>query len=216
MTLTIVIAKLARRDKDESIGGRSKTNPIFQTPLRMCDYEDSMCSRLRETKTTAWKEAKPLCEKIIEALNSDPISDYFKRAPSIEHPYYSEIMEDYIDLNIIQRKLRDGQYMGMFVFKQDVRNIWMKAYQFMRDDKKVLEAASILRQKFKEMARELDAIPIKRFKPSGDPTPAFRSMMSVLQKYRNELRAKLDIDKNHATSSKMNECEEQKPMKEKP
>lgn len=72
-------------------------------------------------------------------------------------------MEDYIDLNLVQKKLKDGQYMSMFSFKQDIRNIWNKAYQYNRSYPKVIEAANHLRRKFKEMARELDEIPIKRF-----------------------------------------------------
>ena len=94
---------------------------------------------------------------------SDPMSEYFKQAPSIQHKYYSEIMDDYIDLNIINKKLRDGQYMGMLSFKQDMRNIWYKAYMYMRSDHKVIEAANHLRKRYKEMAWELDMIPMKRF-----------------------------------------------------
>lgn len=71
----------------------------------------------KEHKTTAWKEAKPICERIMEVLLADPLSEYFKKAPSIEHKYYSEIMDDYIDLNMVNKKLKDGQYMGMFSFK---------------------------------------------------------------------------------------------------
>lgn len=99
----------------------------------------------KETKTTAWKEAKPICEKIIETLMAEQGSEYFSQAPSTAHPYYSEIMEDYIDLTIMQKKLRDNKYMNMFSLKQDMRNIWQKAYTYMKNDPKVIEAADTLR-----------------------------------------------------------------------
>lgn len=55
----------------------------------------------KDHKTTAWKEGKPICEKIIEALLSEPGCDFLSQPPSPNHPYYSEIMEDYIDFLVI-------------------------------------------------------------------------------------------------------------------
>jgi hypothetical protein len=91
------------------------------------------------------------------------MSEYFRSAPSIDHKFYSEIMDEYIDMNIVMKRLKDGQYKGMFSFKQDIRNIWYKAYQYNRFNPQVIEAVAHLRRKFKQMARELDDIPIKRF-----------------------------------------------------
>jgi hypothetical protein len=65
-------------------------------------------------------------------------------------------MDDYVDLTLIQKKLRNGQYMSMFGFSQDVRNIWNKAQAYMSEDEKVMKALKIMKEKFKELSKELE------------------------------------------------------------
>lgn len=69
---------------------------------------------------------------------ADESSSYFTKPPTSVHEYYSEIMEDYVDLVMIKRRLQDGRYMSMFSFKQDVRSIWAKAFTYYKHAPKVL------------------------------------------------------------------------------
>lgn len=36
-------------------------------------------------------------------------------------------MTDYIDLNMVEKKLKDGEYYGTFSFIADLRRMWVKA-----------------------------------------------------------------------------------------
>ena len=53
-------------------------------------------------------------------------------------------MNDYIDLSIIERNLREGYYYGTFSFISDVRKIWTKAFKYMNDDKEATRKATEL------------------------------------------------------------------------
>jgi hypothetical protein len=61
-------------------------------------------------------------------------------------------MDDYVDLTLIQKKLRNGQYMSMFGFSQDVRNIWNKVQTYMSEDLNAMKALKIMKDKFKELS----------------------------------------------------------------
>jgi Bromodomain len=91
------------------------------------------------TTTTAWKEAKPICEKIIESLIAETDSELLSQPPRPTHEYYSEIMEDYVDFNVVSRKLKNGLYMNQFAFTNDIRTIFFKANQYMKNDQRVIK-----------------------------------------------------------------------------
>lgn len=57
-------------------------------------------------------------------------------------------MNEYIDLNIVDRKFKNGEYYGTFSFVQDIRNIWTKAFKFMKDDPEVIKRARELSSLF--------------------------------------------------------------------
>ena len=70
-------------------------------------------------------------------------------------------MEDYIDLNVIKRRLSDGTYMNQFSFTQDVAKIWERVARY--GDGKVKRVAENVRERYTRMRRELEEIPIKRY-----------------------------------------------------
>lgn len=70
--------------------------------------------------------------------------------------------------------------MSMFGFSQDVRNIWNKAQAYMSEDEKVMKALKIMKEKFKELSKELEQIPIKRYNPTGEQTNIMKSLMNML------------------------------------
>lgn len=43
-------------------------------------------------------------------------------------------MNDYIDLSIIEKNLKDGYYYGTFSFIQDVRKVFAKAFKYLCED----------------------------------------------------------------------------------
>ena len=61
---------------------------------------------------------------------SRPGSELFMKPPDPKHPQYYEIMENYIDLCMIERKLREGEYNGSFSLIQDLRNIFSKSVKY--------------------------------------------------------------------------------------
>lgn len=73
-------------------------------------------SRPKGYKTTAWNEAVKKCEKIVATLMKNPSSEILSRPPDSSHMHYLELMNDYIDLSIIERNLREGYYYGTFSF----------------------------------------------------------------------------------------------------
>ena len=64
-------------------------------------------------------------------------------------------MEDYVDLYVIQRRLRGGHYMNYFSFKHDMRNFFSKALQFMADDTRVEKIVENLKRRYKVMSASL-------------------------------------------------------------
>ena len=38
------------------------------------------------------------------------------QAPDPSHPYYTDLMNNYVDLTIVEKKLRNGEYAGTFSF----------------------------------------------------------------------------------------------------
>jgi|LauGreDrversion4_2_1035121.scaffolds.fasta_scaffold437135_1 hypothetical protein len=72
-------------------------------------------------------------------------------------------MEDYIDLRMIENRLKSGHYMNYFAFNSDVRSVFYKALKFMKDDQDVESVVNNLKKKFKSMSFQLNDIPIKQF-----------------------------------------------------
>jgi len=73
-------------------------------------------TKSRSHKTTAWNEAHKKCEKIVATLKKNPNSEIISNPPSPSHKHYTEIMNEYIDLSIIEKNLKDGYYYGTFSF----------------------------------------------------------------------------------------------------
>jgi hypothetical protein len=61
-------------------------------------------------RTTAWNEGQKKCEKILLALKKSPDAEMFCVPPQPRHPFYTEIMTDYIDLSIMESNLKNGCY----------------------------------------------------------------------------------------------------------
>jgi hypothetical protein len=89
-----------------------------------------------------------------------PGSEYFKRPPDVDHPFYTEIMTDYIDLNIIERKFKSGDYLSTFAFLQDFRIMWSKTFKYMRNNPDIYKKAKHLSEKFDSLANEFNNFPL--------------------------------------------------------
>lgn len=105
-------------------------------------------------------------------------------------------MSEYMDLNIAQKKLKNGDYLSTFGFIQDVRMIWIKAFKYLKDNKEDIKIAKDLSSAFELMVKEnLENLPFKDSKAT-EPTPSQLELQSTLQKYQNELAKKLIKDQN--------------------
>ena len=130
-----IVSARAPPQLEEQMNARSTVNKRFTEPSKPIPSR-AEAAKLEESKqqaqvktitTTAWKQSRPICDRIIDALLAEPTSAVLSRPPPPEHQYYSEIMDDYIDFNIVKKRLADGQYMSMFGFKHDMNCIWDKA-----------------------------------------------------------------------------------------
>jgi Bromodomain len=58
---------------------RLELSPV--KPVKHFSPADFEVTLSKDHKTTAWREAKPICEKIIEALMQEPGGEYFCQPP---------------------------------------------------------------------------------------------------------------------------------------
>jgi len=70
-------------------------------------------------------------------------------------------MNDYIDLSIIERNLKEGFYHSTFTFINDVRRIFSKALKYMSDDHDVVRRADELSKLFEIFVKEIENLPLK-------------------------------------------------------
>jgi hypothetical protein len=47
-------------------------------------------------------------------------------------------MTNYIDLSIVEKKLRNGEYGGTFSFVQDIRNVFDKTFRYYSDNQMLI------------------------------------------------------------------------------
>ena len=182
--------------RDELLPSRWRSTQVNQQrQLQDIDSEDFKVKIDPQKPTTAWKESKPICDRIIESLLLESGSEFLSQPPKPSHEHYSEIMDDYIDLNVIQGRLKSGQYMNHFAFKQDVRNVFSKAIMYMGEDLRVLKAVENMKSRYKMMSAQLQSIPIKQFLSNGEHTSSFKNLLNVLEKYQNDLSDKLGNNK---------------------
>jgi hypothetical protein len=52
--------------------------------------------------------------------------------PNVRH--YTDLMNEYIDLNIVEKNLKEGLYYGTFSFISDVRKVFQKFARYMGED----------------------------------------------------------------------------------
>jgi hypothetical protein len=73
---------------------------------------------------------------------------------------------------MIDRKLANGEYQNPKEFIFDVRNVWIRAAKYMKDNPPVYNKAKELSQNFESMVRDLENSPLKETRPTnGDPIP---------------------------------------------
>ena len=74
---------------------------------------------------------------------------------------YAEMMEEYVDMTVVKRRLEEGGYMNMFAFMEDIERVWERARRY--GDTRVKRVAENMRERYRRMRRELEEIPIKRY-----------------------------------------------------
>jgi len=64
-------------------------------------------------------------------------------------------MTDYIDLNIIERNLNHGNYFGTASFVQDVRKMWIKAYNYLATEESIKASMREISETFEAKISEI-------------------------------------------------------------
>eukprot|EP00347_Sterkiella_histriomuscorum_P018127 403346686 len=151
----------------------------------------------KKTKTTTiWKECYGKCESLIQQIRKLPGAEYFARPPNSDHQFYTEIMHDYIDLGLVERKFRQGDYQSSIQFIEDMRMVWDKAFQYMKDDPEVYQKAKELSSYFEQKVKDIEQVSFREVlsKNPNDPNSAAGELKSNLQKYQKELSQKIQKD----------------------
>ncbi len=115
--------------------------------------------------------------------------EYFCRPPDYSHPYYQEILRDYMDLNIISRKLDNGDYLSPFGFVEDLNQIWIKAFRFPNTSE-----SKSSQEEYLKVTRELSRVSQQMVKEEIETLPLAKhnsqaqvALQQTLQRYRQEL-----------------------------
>ena len=82
-------------------------------------------------------EANKKCEKILSMMLCHESAGPLLQPPQADHPNYSGIMNDYLDLTIIDKKFKSGHYYGTFSFIQDVRKVLSRSTLIQADTKEL-------------------------------------------------------------------------------
>lgn len=123
---------------------------------------------MRERKTVAYEEIdsgykssegfKKLY-KILQTLKKNPLSEPFLY--SINHhdfPDYSKKIENPIDLNKIENKLKTGGYESAYEFAMDVRLVWNNSFTYNDKDSEIYENTLELSSIFENLMRGIDNV----------------------------------------------------------
>lgn len=111
--------------------------------------------------TTNWKEAVSKCELLIQTIRRQPGAELLSHPPDPSHPHYTDIMSNYIDFTIIERKLKVGDYGGTFNFVQDIRSVFDKAFNCYADNPLIIQRTRELAQFFESRVKEIEQLPLK-------------------------------------------------------
>lgn len=145
--------------------------------------------------TTNWREAQSKCEQIIQLLRKQPGADFFSQPPDPQHPYYTDIMTNYIDLAIVEKKLKNGEYVGSFSFVQDIRNVFDKAFRYYPDNIAVITRTRELAQLFDSRVKEIEQMPLKDVLTKGqDQFGAISDLKNTIGRYQKEIQQKVPKD----------------------
>jgi len=91
--------------------------------------------------------------------------------PNSSHQFYTEIMTNYIDLAIIDRKLKQGDYQASVQVIQDIRIVFDKAFRFMKNDAEVYKAARNLSAFFEQKVKDIENVSMKEVLNKGASDP---------------------------------------------
>ena len=66
---------------------------------------------------------------MLQILKKHPAAEFFMRPPDPSKPYYTELMQDFLDFPTIESNLKEGNYYSSFQFVQDIRKLFQKAFK---------------------------------------------------------------------------------------
>lgn len=80
------------------------------------------------------RETKQKCEQIFNLLFSHQGASLFVETLNLNHPKFNELSKDYVNLNKIQLKFRQGQYKNTFEMCSEIRKMGLIVYKMCGDD----------------------------------------------------------------------------------
>lgn len=99
------------------------------------------------------------CERILSTIKKYSGAEVFTHPPEVSHPNFAELTKDYVDLSVVERKLRNGDYATSHEFVTDMRKIWERNLKLRKDSKEIQSKAKELSLVFENLIKELDNTP---------------------------------------------------------
>lgn len=70
-------------------------------------------------------------------------------------------MNDYIDLNIIEKSFKEGLYYGTFSFLSDIDKVFLKAIRYTGEDPTILKTLNEMKEQYEIFKRDIENYPLK-------------------------------------------------------
>ena len=121
------------------------------------------------------------CEKVLEKMKKVDNSQLLFKPPSQSSKSYHEIMQDYLDLCIIEKNLKEGIYSSTFAFISDVRKVFQKALRYIEPDHITAKVVGEMSLIFEAFVKEVETLPIKDLntKPNAGQGEKFGALQSI-------------------------------------
>lgn len=78
------------------------------------------------------------------------------RPPEPQHSQYQDLMNEYSDLNVVERRLANGEYQNSREFITEVRNLFIRNIKFQRDFPIIQARAKELSLIFENLIKDLE------------------------------------------------------------
>jgi len=97
------------------------------------------------------------CEKVLNLLKKHPLANQFMMAP-LDLPEYTMKIKEPMDLQTVEKRLKNGHYPSSFHFALDIRKIWNNSWLFNKDGTELHKLTYDISTYFEKLMKEVGDI----------------------------------------------------------